>query len=112
MQRLDFRAMGCQMTALLEADQGTASVEAVPIWFETWEQALSRFRADSELNRLNQRAGQWVHVSATLWDVIQLALLAARWTVGLFSPTILNALEAAGYDRTFDQISAAAGPSG
>ncbi len=106
MQRLDFRAMGCHMTAMLDTDQDTTAVNTVPSWFEDWEQVLSRFRTDSELNQLNQRAGQWLRVSTTLWDVIHLALLAARWTDGLFSPTILNALEAAGYDRTFDQIDA------
>src|SRR5512141_205219 len=107
MQRLEFRAMGCHMMAMLDADQRTASVDTVPIWFEAWEQVLSRFRADSELNQLNQRAGQWVRVSAALWDVIHVALLASQWTAGLISPTILKALEAAGYDRTFEQISAA-----
>ena len=92
------------MTAVLDVDRPGASLDKVPIWFEAWEQVLSRFRVDSELNRLNQRAGQWVRVSAALWDVMHLALVAARWTDGLFSPTILSALEAAGYDRTFDQI--------
>jgi thiamine biosynthesis lipoprotein len=104
MQRLDFRAMGCQMRALLDSDRRAASLDTVPTWFEGWEQALSRFRADSELSQLNQRTGQWVRVSATLWDVIHLSLVAARWTDGLFSPTMLNALEAAGYDRTFAEI--------
>jgi FAD:protein FMN transferase len=110
MQRLEFRAMGCQMAAVLDADKRAASLADVPAWFETWEQTFSRFRADSELSRLNQRAGQRVRVSASLWEVVQLALVAARWTDGLFSPTILNALEAAGYDRTFDDIAAAAQP--
>ena len=104
MQRLDFRAMGCQMRALLDSDRRAASLDTVPTWFEGWEQALSRFRVDSELSQLNQRTGQWVRVSATLWDVIHLALVAARWTDGLFSPTLLNALEAAGYDRSFAEI--------
>src|SRR5512139_3520785 len=110
MQRLEFRAMGCQMVAALDADKRAAPLEAMPAWFEAWEQTFSRFRADSELSRLNQHAGQWVHVSTSLWEVTHLALVAARWTDGLFSPTILNALEAAGYDRTFDQITAAAQP--
>ena len=110
MQRLEFRAMGCHMTAVLDADKRAASLEAVPAWFEAWEQTFSRFRADSELSRLNERAGQWVRVSASLWEVTHLALVAARWTDGLFSPTILNALEAAGYDRTFDELTAAAQP--
>ena len=110
MQRLEFRAMGCHMLAVLDADKHPASLEAVPAWFEAWEQTFSRFRADSELSRLNERAGQWVRVSTSLWEVTHLALIAARWTDGLFSPTILNALEAAGYDRTFDEITAAAQP--
>src|SRR5512147_272812 len=110
MQRLEFRAMGCHMTAVFDADQSAAARQDVPLWFETWEQTFSRFRADSELSRLNQRAGQWTRVSASMWEVIHLALVAARWTDGLFSPTILNALEAAGYDRTFDEIIAAAQP--
>src|SRR5512136_424626 len=110
MQRLEFRAMGCHMTAVLDADQRAAPLEAVPAWFEAWEQTFSRFRADSELSQLNRRAGQWTRVSASLWDVVHLALVAARWTDGLYSPTILNALEAAGYDRTFDAITASAEP--
>jgi thiamine biosynthesis lipoprotein len=104
MQRLDFRAMGCQMLALLDTDRRAMLFDAVPGWFEAWEQTLSRFRSDSELSQLNRRTGQWVRVSATLWDVVRLALVAARWTDGLVSPTILNALEAAGYDRTFTEI--------
>jgi thiamine biosynthesis lipoprotein len=110
MQRLEFRAMGCHMAAVLDADRHTASLNAVPAWFEAWEQTFSRFRPDSELNQINQRAGQWTRVSAALWDVMHLALVAARWTDGLYSPTILNALEAAGYDRTFDAITASAKP--
>ena len=110
MQRLEFRAMGCHMTAVLDASRPAASLNAVPAWFETWEQIFSRFRADSELCQLNRRAGQWVRVSAALWEATHLALIAAQWSDGLFSPTILNALEAAGYDRTFEAISATAQP--
>src|SRR5512139_2839199 len=110
MQRLEFRAMGCRMAAVLDTERTAASLKTVPVWFEAWEQTFSRFRADSELSQLNRRAGQWTRVSASLWEVMHLALVAARWTDGLFSPTILNALEAAGYDRTFDEITAGALP--
>ncbi len=110
MQRLEFRAMGCTMLAVLDVEQHPASLAAVPAWFETWEQTFSRFRADSELSQINQRAGQWLRVSAAMWEVTHLALVAARWTDGLFSPTILNALEAVGYDRSFDEITAVAQP--
>src|SRR5512139_3473130 len=110
MQRSEFRAMGCHMAAVLDTDRAAASLKVVPAWFEAWEQIFSRFRADSELSQLNQRAGQWTRVSASLWEVVHLALVAARWTDGLYSPTILNALEAAGYDRTFDEITATPEP--
>jgi FAD:protein FMN transferase len=110
MQRLEFRAMGCHMTAVLDADRHAASVQDVPVWFEAWEQTFSRFRADSELSRLNQHAGHWTRVSAAMWDVMHIALVAARWTDGVYSPTILKALESAGYDRTFDAITASVEP--
>jgi thiamine biosynthesis lipoprotein len=107
MLQLEFRAMGCRMSVVLDADERHASqLNQVPAWFEEWEQHLSRFRADSELNQLNRRAGHWLRTSSMLWEVIQLALEAAQWSDGLVSPTLLNALEAAGYDRSFDAIEA------
>lgn len=107
MPQIEFRAMGCQMLARLDAGEGrTACLTQVPIWFEAWEQILSRFRPDSELNQLNNHAGQWVRVSPILWEVIHYALKAARWSEGLVSPTLLNAMEAIGYDRSFEMLSA------
>ena len=45
-QQLEFRAMGSQMLAAVEADtpEAAALLVEVPRWFEDWEQALSRFR--------------------------------------------------------------------
>ena len=47
MQRLEFRAMGCHMLAVIDRDdeRADAQLRAVPGWFEEWEQQLSRFRA-------------------------------------------------------------------
>jgi thiamine biosynthesis lipoprotein len=45
-----------------------------------------------------------VRVSRTLWDVTRSALDAAARSDGLLSPALLNELEAAGYDRTFDEL--------
>lgn len=107
MRRLTFRAMGCQMLAVLDvaSEQAARLLAQVPAWFEEWEQTLSRFRQDSELSQLNRNAGRWTPVSAVLWAVVQAALLAARQSQGLVVPTLLNALEAAGYDRTFEALS-------
>jgi thiamine biosynthesis lipoprotein len=104
--RIEFRAMGCQMAAVIESEEFAAleRLNQVPAWFETWEGVLSRFRTGSELNRLNDSPGEAVPVSSVLWDVVQVARLAARWSQGMVTPAVLPALEAAGYDRSFEHL--------
>jgi len=104
--RLPFRAMGGEMLAILEGDTDSppSILDEVPNWFEGWEQTLSRFRADSELSRLNQTFDQPVEVSDTLWDVFQYALSAETITNGLVTPTVLDALLEAGYSQSFDNL--------
>jgi FAD:protein FMN transferase len=63
--------------------------------------ACSRFRADSELSRLNAGAGRPVRVGARLLEAIAVALRAAALTDGIVDPTIGRALILAGYDRDF-----------
>lgn len=106
MQTIEFRAMGCHMSAAVDAQSDAArrALQDVPIWFEAWEQSLSRFRPDSELSRLNDRPGEWVPVSEPFLAVAQTALSAAEWSGGIVVPTALAALERAGYDRSFEQI--------
>lgn len=108
MPQLAFRAMGCQMLAVVETDSPAAEVALaqVPAWFENWEQRFSRFRPDSELMRLNQAAGRPVPVSAVLWEVVAAALEAEKASGGLVTPTLLKELLAAGYDRSFDDLPA------
>jgi thiamine biosynthesis lipoprotein len=103
---VSFRAMGCLVRAQVESDdpQAEARLRRVPEWFETWEARLSRFRPESELCRLNNRAGETVQVSPILWQVIQASLEAARISEGVVTPTVLQALEAAGYDRPFAEM--------
>ncbi len=113
MEQLAFRAMGSHMLAILDRDgpDAAARLAAVPVWFEAWEQALSRFRPDSELSRLNRAAGQTQPVSPVFGAVLRAALRAARRTGGLITPTLLTALEAAGYDRSFDDLPAGDRPA-
>lgn len=64
----------------------------------------SRFRADSEISRL-QAAGPGTHqLSEGLAEAIAIALAAARWTDGLSDPTVGGPLIALGYDRDFAAI--------
>ena len=104
LHRLEFHAMGCEMKAVVESKTAPASLAKVPEWFEGWEQTLSRFRFDSELTWLNQSCDQPVKVSDTLWDVFQAAHDAEQMTDGLVTPTMLDAIVEAGYDRTFDLL--------
>ena len=79
-------------------------LEQVPWWFALWEQRLSRFRPDSELSQINLSAGECVKISSVMLDVLHSAIRASRISGGMVNPTILEALEAAGYDRSFDQM--------
>lgn len=112
MIKVEFHAMGCGMAAFIDRESEAAihALEQVPAWFEQWEQVLSRFRPDSELNQLNAAAGEDFSVSPTLWEVVQAALEAARFSDGLVTPTILKSLHRAGYDRSFDQLQTAQDP--
>lgn len=106
--------MNCAMGAwVVTADAQLAQerLAAVEIFMRATEASLSRFRPESELSRLNARSGETVAVSKTLADVLALALDGARETNGLYDPTILDALEAAGYDRSFETLSDSAQPT-
>jgi FAD:protein FMN transferase len=106
MKKIDFRAMGCSMTVLLDGTSGAAdeALTHVPAWFEEWEQVLSRFRPGNELDRLNHSDGRPMAVSRTLWEVFQAAGSAEKFTGGLVAPTVLDALVRAGYDRSFESL--------
>ncbi len=113
MPRLDFRAMGSNMTLITASSRADAPARlaAVRGMIERFEERLSRFRESSELSRLNARPGRPVRVSDELWDVLAAALDGTRRTDGLYDPTILEALERAGYDRPFDGVRDRADPA-
>jgi thiamine biosynthesis lipoprotein len=101
-----FSAMGCHMSARLtveprRAAEPLAQVEAL---FANAEKCLSRFDPNSELSYLNAHASRWLRLSPLLWDVLAVALDMAEETSGLFDPTLLLALEAAGYTRSFEKM--------
>ena len=109
-----FRAMGCDVVvATRHADEAVAAESL----FAKWERTFSRFRADSELTRLNARAGSPVVVSELFAHAVRAALEAAEETEGLVDPTLGRALEEAGYVGDFDELVpdpglARAGPRG
>ena len=80
--------------------------------FGETERTLSRFLPESELSALNRSAGQPFRASPLMLHAVTEALAAARETDGLFDPTVLNALLAAGYDRSFELLNNGNGEPG
>jgi thiamine biosynthesis lipoprotein len=101
-ERRTFRAMGTEIELLVEADGAAGALEAAEHEFHRLEALLSRFREDSELSRLNRDGA--LAAGPDLCRVVELALAARERTSGRFDPTVHNALVAAGYDRTFEDI--------
>jgi FAD:protein FMN transferase len=107
MERTTFRAMGTDVELLLDVPPGVRSGDAfaaVRQEFVRLEAILSRFLPESELSELN-RTGRLV-AGPDLLRVTELALEARERTGGLFDPTVHEALVAAGYDRTFEEVGA------
>jgi FAD:protein FMN transferase len=105
MQRLAFPAMGTRVEALLDTPPSAAvraALARMRAEFERLERIFSRFRPDSELSRLNE-AGS-IEAGPDFRAVVELALAARERTAGRFDPTLYDAVVAAGYDRTFDEL--------
>ena len=104
MRSYRFPAMGTEVQVLLPDDHGEA-ITPVRELFADWEATLSRFLADSELSRLNARAGEPVAVSPLLFEVVSASVEGARATDGAFDPTLLRQLVRIGYSRPFERMS-------
>lgn len=84
---------------------GTARAEAMlRAELAGFDRACSRFRPDSEVRRLIDRAGGPVEVSPLLAAALDAALRAAELTDGLVDPTMGRALVELGYDRDFAEL--------
>jgi FAD:protein FMN transferase len=96
-----FEAMGVDV---LVGGATQAELEAVALLFEKLDRTFSRFRTDSELNRVNAVTAEFVAAAPMFVRVLALALDAARRTDGLVDPTLGAAIEAAGYDHDFAEL--------
>jgi thiamine biosynthesis lipoprotein len=104
-----FTAMGtsCELAVAASSEQEPQAQRALAaglVEVETCERVLTRFNPTSDLSRLNGALGEWVDVDPRLLAALRAAVDARRATAGLFDPTILQPLVAAGYDRTFAEL--------
>lgn len=109
LERLAFRAVGTDCGAAVTAGPADGrrahrALVAAQAEVAACEAVLSRFQASSDLSRLNREAGEWVTVDVRLVEAVKLALDARVATHGRFDPTVLPALVAAGYDRSFELL--------
>lgn len=87
---------------VLVVGASSALLETARERIEELEQRWSRFRPDSELCRLNSGATETVDVETS--DVVGLAVHLSEQTDGWFTPAVLDAVEAAGYTRSFEAL--------
>ncbi len=93
-----FRSMGCEVVV---SGAGRLELAVIEQLFAERDAIFSRFRPDSELNRVNAAAGEVVVLSDTFALAVAVALEAAAQTDGLVDPTLGRAIVAAGYTHDF-----------
>jgi thiamine biosynthesis lipoprotein len=97
--------MGCDMRVLVEdgADPHGAAC-AARTQLDAIDARLSRFRADSELAKLNADPRTTVPASELLRVAVRAAVWAAEASNGLVDPTLLGDLERAGYRHSLPSL--------
>jgi thiamine biosynthesis lipoprotein len=101
----DWKALGCQLRLVVGDPSDLAVARAVlEAELSAIDLACSRFRADSELSRVNAGNGRPVPVSPLFAEALEVALDAAATTDGDVDPTVGRAMQAIGYDRDFAYV--------
>jgi thiamine biosynthesis lipoprotein len=100
---LCMRAMGTDVH-LIVVGGATGLLPLAAAMIDELEGKWSRFLPDSEVSRMNAAAGQPVAVSDETLELVARAIAGWHDTGGRFDPTLLAAVVAAGYDRSFEQL--------
>ena len=96
-----FRAMGTEVVAVCEAAEGLAEVHRL---FGAVEACCSRFRADSDLSRVNDAPGEEVLMPSLLAGIVERADEMRSRTGGLVDAGLGGVVATWGYDRSFEQV--------
>ncbi len=101
----EFRALGTYV--FVGVSDPSALDPAVEITREALvlvDQTCSRFRDDSDLRRVNARAGTWTEVHPLLVAAVRAALAVAHDTDGLIDPLLGRSMVSLGYDKDFRSL--------
>jgi thiamine biosynthesis lipoprotein len=108
MGRERFVSMGCEIVV---GGATPHELDLIRHLFDTRDRRFSRFQPGSELNHVNRAATDVVPLSPAFHRMLLAALRAASLTDGLVDPTLGRGIEAAGYDRDFDELVSRAAPA-
>ena len=70
--------------------------------FDRIVKKFTRFNQNSELSNLNRQSGIWVQVGEEFFMLIETMLEISEQSKGAFDPTVIDFLEAYGYDPNYD----------
>ncbi len=103
--RAQFTALGTTIEVIVTDPAALSEVvQHVRDRIDEIDATFSRFRPDSELARLEQGGSKPQRASALFLELLDLAYKATESTDGWFDPTIRDALEASGYDRSIEDL--------
>lgn len=103
MRRFHGRAMNTEISTV-----GLSPADAAEVFqcLEEMEKQFSRFLPDSQLSRVNRKAGMETPVSEQFMALLYEALLYVEQTGGIFSPFLGFHMNRLGYRQTFESIGA------
>ena len=99
-----FAAMGTSIEMLVDGEPGL--VEWAVSECRRLESLWSRFDPASDVSRLNVAGGDATVVAEETIDLVERAVEMWNETGGRFDPTVIDALEAHGYNETFERVRA------
>lgn len=82
-------------------DQTEAAIDRAFEAFRKVEHACSRFSQDSELMEACRQIKTPVQISPFLFEPLKFALEVAKWTDGIFDPTVGKAMEDMGFNQHY-----------
>lgn len=99
-----FRAFNTDVAITLADWRDSGRLARVEAFFHDFELRFSRFFAASELSRFNRRQEPTAGVSPEMLALLVECIRLHRRSDGIFNPLVIEALEAAGYDTSFDHV--------
>lgn len=97
----------CSVSVRIERGSLAEAESIVRSLMDEVDRAVSRFRDDSEIAKIQRRPGVMVPVNRLTVDLVQRAIEAARETDGAVDPTVGPQLVALGYDDDIARVQAA-----